>query len=507
MTPALNGVSPVFGKRSVTMLLSSATQIPAASPSISSRKAEIWTHSERSAAERPTWRQKAAFFHGEDEGYLRFLIPENARVLEIGCGIGDTLAALKPSHGVGVDFSPALIDVARQRHPGLTFQVGDVEDPATIAALGGPFDYILVLDTVGSLDDCQKFLEQLHPLSTRETRVVIGYFSHLWQPILKLAEIVGRRMPMPSQNVLAPADIAALARLADFDPVKSEQRVLAPVALFGLGRLINRFISILPGFRFFALRHYAVCRSVPAAAENLRSATVVIPARNERGNIEPAVLRTPQFCDDIEIIFIEGHSKDGTYEEIERVKAAYPDRDIKAMRQPGKGKADAVFTAYDVARGDVLMILDADLTMPPEQLPKFWQAIRSGKGEFINGSRLVYPLEQDAMRFLNLIANKIFSWLFSWLLNQRYTDTLCGTKVMRRSDYYRLRDGKAYFGDFDPFGDFDLIFGAAKLNLKSIDLPIRYAARSYGETQISRFRHGVMLLKMVVFAFFKIKAI
>jgi glycosyltransferase involved in cell wall biosynthesis len=166
-----------------------------------------------------------------------------------------------------------------------------------------------------------------------------------------------------------------------------------------------------------------------------------------------------------------------------------------------------VFTAYDLARGDVLMILDADLTVPPEQLPKFWHAIRSGQGEFINGSRLVYPLEEDAMRFLNLIANKTFSYLFSWLLNQRYTDTLCGTKVIRRSDYYRLREGKSYFGDFDPFGDFDLIFGAAKLNLKSIDLPIRYAARVYGETQISRFRHGLMLLRMVIFAFFKIKAI
>lgn len=470
-------------------------------------KQAVFANSENFAASRAEWRSKAAFFHHEDEAYLRFLIPKSARVLEIGCGIGDTLAALEPAHGVGIDFSPAVIDVARARHPDLTFIVGDAENPATIASVEGPFDYILVLDTIGSLDDCQKFLAQLHPLCTRETRVVIGYFSHLWQPVLKFAEWIGRRMPLPPQNALAPADVAAIAQLADFEPVKAEQRMLMPVSLFGLGHLVNRFISILPGFRFFALRHYSVCRSWPAAREDLKSATVVIPARNERGNIEPAIQRLPQFCDDIEIIFIEGHSKDGTFEEMERVKAAYPGKDIKLMRQPGKGKADAVFTAYDVARGDVLMILDADLTMPPEQLPKFWDAIKSGKGEFINGSRLVYPLEDDAMRFLNLIANKTFSYLFSWLLNQRYTDTLCGTKVMRRSDYYRLRDGKAYFGDFDPFGDFDLIFGASKLNLKTIDLPIRYAARSYGETQISRFRHGVMLLKMVIFAFFKIKAI
>ena len=474
---------------------------------VSDRKAEILNHSEKYAASREAWRQQSAFFHREDEIYLRFLIPAGARVLEIGCGTGDTLAALSPSYGVGLDLSPTMIEQARRLHPSLTFHVGDCEDAFAIAALGGSFDYILVQDTLGSIEDCQKFLERLHPLCTRQTRLVIGYFSHLWQPVLRLAEWMGQRMPYPAQNVLAPDDVANLALLADFDPVKTERRLLMPVSLLGLGRILNRFVSILPGIRQLALRHYVVCRSMRAADDGLKSATVVIPARNERGNIEPAIQRLPQFCDDIEIIFIEGHSKDGTFDEIERVKAAYPDKDIKAMRQPGKGKADAVFTAYDVARGDVLMILDADLTMPPEQLPKFWDAIRSGKGEFINGSRLVYPLEDDAMRFLNLIANKTFSYLFSWLLNQRYTDTLCGTKVMRRSDYYRLREGKAYFGDFDPFGDFDLIFGASKLNLKSIDLPIRYAARSYGETQISRFRHGVMLLKMVVFAFFKIKAI
>jgi glycosyltransferase involved in cell wall biosynthesis len=259
--------------------------------------------------------------------------------------------------------------------------------------------------------------------------------------------------------------------------------------------------------RHLSLRHYMVARSARHVDDGLQSATVVVPARNERGNIEPAVLRLPAFCDDIEIIFIEGHSKDGTYEEMERVKAAYPDRDIKLMRQPGKGKADAVFTAFDAARGDVLMILDADLTMPPEQLPKFWAAIRSGQGEFINGSRLVYPMEDEAMRFLNLIANKAFALIFSWLLNQRITDTLCGTKVLRRTDYERLKRGRAYFGDFDPFGDFDLIFGASKLNLKMVDVPIRYANRTYGETQISRFRHGFMLLRMVLFAFKKIKAV
>lgn len=473
---------------------------------ISARKASIHKFSERYAASRDRWRTKASFFHREDQTYLRFLIPPASRVLEIGCGTGDTLASLKPSYGVGVDFSEGMIAKARERHPELTFRLGDAEDLETINTIEGPFDFILILDTIGSFDDCQETIFRLHKLCSRETRLVIGYFSHLWWPILRMAEIVGLRMPYPEQNVLSPADVRSFARLADFDPVKSEQRVISPLALFGVGRLVNRFISILPGIRALALRHFLVCRSTHVHGPELKSVTIVIPARNERGNIEPAVQRIGDFCSDIEILFVEGHSQDGTFAEMERVKSAYPDRDIKIMSQPGKGKADAVFSAFDAARGDVLMILDADLTMPPEQLPKFWEAIQSGRGEFINGSRLVYRMDDGAMRFLNLIANRLFSVLFSWILNQRYTDTLCGTKVLRRTDYLRLKAGKSYFGDFDPFGDFDLIFGASKLNLKSIDLPIRYAARNYGETQISRFTHGCMLLKMVAFAFLKIKA-
>jgi glycosyltransferase involved in cell wall biosynthesis len=277
------------------------------------------------------------------------------------------------------------------------------------------------------------------------------------------------------------------------------------VRLLGLGRLVNRFLAPLPLIGNLCLRHFTVCRSLRRSAE-VRSATVVIPARNERGNIEAAVKRIPRFVEPLEIIFVEGHSRDGTWEEIERVAAAYPDYHIKAMRQPGTGKGDAVFAGFEAARGEVLMILDADLTMPPEQLPKFWDAICSGKGEFVNGSRLIYPMQQEAMRVLNLIANKAFSLLFTWLLSQRFTDTLCGTKAMRRSDYARIKAARSYFGKFDPFGDFELIFGASKLGLKAVEIPIRYASRTYGETQISRFRHGFMLLRMVLFAFMRIKA-
>jgi SAM-dependent methyltransferase len=473
---------------------------------MSPRKEEICRLADSLASQRAQWLQRNAFFHREDLLYLKFLIPEGLRMLELGCGTGHLLAALKPSFCLGVDISNNMIAEAQRAHPELCFVVGDIEDESLIRSLPGPFDVILIVDTLGALDDCQRLFESLHDLCTADTRVIVAYFSHLWHPALKLAEAVGLRMPQLPQNVLSPEDVRALVELADFESVRIERRLLAPFSMLGLGRVINRFIAPFPVIRGLCLRYYSICRSI-RHRNAVNSATVVIPARNEMGNIEAAVKRTPRFTDDLEIIFVEGHSTDGSWEEIQRVIAAYPEYDIKAIRQPGKGKADAVFAAFERARGDALMILDADLTMPPEQLPKFWQALHSGRGEFINGSRLVYPMEREAMRFLNLIANKSFSLLFTWLLSQRLTDTLCGTKVLRREDYIKIKHGRAYFGDFDPFGDFDLIFGAAKLGLKIVEIPIRYASRTYGDTQISRFRHGFLLLRMVMLAFWRIKAL
>jgi SAM-dependent methyltransferase len=474
---------------------------------LSPRKEKIRRWSDATASERARWRQHAAFFHREDMHYLKFLIPEGMRVLELGCCTGELLAGLKPSFGVGVDLSSSAIEEAKRVYPAYRFYAGDIEAPEFIESLPGPFDYIVIVDTLGSLEDCQLVFENLHMLCTRETRLIVGYFSHLWYPLLKFAEAIGLKMPQPSQNVLAPADVCSLAALADFEALKGERRVLSPLRMFGLGRFINRFLAPFPVFSSLCLRHYTVCRSLRQRGEAPSTATIVIPARNERGNIDAAIQRIPRFAKALEIIFVEGHSSDGTWSEIERVVQANPHLNVKGMRQSGNGKADAIRTGFEAASGDVLMILDADLTMPPEQLPKFWEAIHSQKGEFINGSRLTYPMEHESMRFLNLVANKIFSFLFTWLLGQRFTDTLCGTKVLRRSDYARLKTAPGYFDSFDPFGDFDLIFGASKLGLKIIEVPIRYATRTYGETQISRFRHGLLLLRMLWIGFLRIKAL
>ena len=480
---------------------------PESSSNLSARKKAIRELFDRLAPRREYWISRNDYFYDQDLAYMRFLIPRGLRILELGCGTGQLLDALEPSYGLGIDLSPEMVRQARMNRPRLEFLEGDIEDPDLLRGLDQTFDVVVLSDTIGLLDDCQQALENLHCICTPRTRVVIAYHSHAWEPILRVAEKLGLMMPQVEQNWLSTEDIMGLLQLADFEPIKREWRTLIPRRAFGLGSIVNRFVAPLPILRRLCLRNYVVARPGRSPALGRPSTTVLVPCRNERGNVEAAVRRIPDFCPDLEILFVEGHSRDGTLEEIHRVIAAYPERDTKVVRQPAKGKGDAVRFGFANARGEVLIILDGDLTVPPETLPKFYEALVSGKGEFINGSRLVYPMEGEAMRFLNQVANHTFSRLFTWLLNQRFTDTLCGTKALTKAAYEQIAANRNYFGDFDPFGDFDLIFGAAKLNLKILEVPIRYAARTYGETQISRFRHGWLLLRMVVFAFRRLKAL
>lgn len=444
------------------------------------------------------------YYHQRIEDIYRFLIPEGMRVLEIGCGRGDLLASLKPAYGLGIDFSGRMIEQARQRHPQLEFVEGDAHD----FCLDTTFEVVILSDLVNELWDVQKVLGQIARVCAPGTRIVLNVFSHLWEQPLDLARRLGLATPQLLQNWLTPGDLSELLALEDFEVIRHSHEILLPLPLWPLSAICNRYLVKLWPVRHLALTNLMVARPRPAAAAHRQKepvVSVVVPARNEAGNIAAIFDRTPEMGAGTELIFVEGGSQDDTYATIEREMAKHPERRCQLMRQSGTGKGDAVRAGFARANGEVLMILDADMTVPPEDLPRFYKVLASGKGEFINGVRLVYPMEQEAMRFLNKLGNKFFSLAFSWLLSQQIKDTLCGTKVLWKRDYQRIVENRGYFGEFDPFGDFDLLFGAARQNLKLTQIPIRYRERTYGSTNIQRFRHGFLLLKMVAFAARKIK--
>jgi ubiquinone/menaquinone biosynthesis C-methylase UbiE len=439
--------------------------------------------------------------------FYRFLIPPGMKVLELGSGEGDLLAAVCPSVGVGVDFCPSMIHRAHARHPELRFVEADVH---FVDLKGETFDFIIVSDLVNDLWNVQRAFTNALRFAHPDTRIIINSYSRLWEGPRRIAEWTGFAKKQPLQNWLTRQDLENLLYLADFEVIRASQEVLLPLNIPLIGPFANKVAVKLWPIRHLGLTNFVIARPRPHPQPDPEPiVSVIVAARNESGNVANIFDRVPQMGGGTELIFVEGGSKDDTYATIEREIAVRgslgPAGPAQLYRQTGKGKGDAVRLGFAKAKGEVLMILDADLTVPPEDLPYFYEAWRSGRGEFVNGVRLVYPMEGGAMRFFNFLGNKFFSLAFSWLLGQSIKDTLCGTKVLSREHYRMIADNRAYFGDFDPFGDFDLIFGAAHFNMKIVDLPVRYAERVYGETNIQRWSHGWLLLKMVVYAMWRLK--
>lgn len=362
----------------------------------------------------------------------------------------------------------------------------------------GKYDYIVLPNTFAAVKDVQLYINKIKKNCYPETKIIVVYFNFLWKPFLSIASFLNiRKKDTEEPNWLSSFDIENLFHLEGFRKVKSGRRFIP---------FLGKTIPQLPLINNLCLTTYQIFK--PGNTRSDYSVSIIIPARNEEGNMKGVLNKIPNLGRKTEVIFVEGHSTDNTYKAIqEEIKSNKTKINASLYKQKRKGKEDAVDLGFRKATNDILMILDADLTVPPRDLKKFYSAISMGYGDFINGSRLVYPMENQAMRTLNYLGNKCFSLLFSYLLGQPVKDTLCGTKVLFRKDYFKIRKLKKEFEYLDPFGDFDLLFGATKLNLKIVEIPVRYKERTYGTTNIKRFKNGWQLIKMTIVAARKIKFI
>ncbi len=448
----------------------------------------------------------ARYYYGRIQKRLSQIVEPGARVLEIGCGRGEMLASLNPSVGVGIDADSTQIAEARKRYADLRFFRMRFED---VHELNEKFDYVLFCQSLGNVYDLQTLFRSVQHVCHARTRAIIVHYSRVWQPALRLMEWLGIKQRAPEPNWLPTDEVIHLLRLGGFETIRSFGMTILPVHIPLLSSLCNRLLGNLPFLHLLGLNYVVIARPVRAdrrQPSELNSVSIVVPARNEAGHIKQLLQRIPRLANEQEVIFVEGNSTDDTWDVIRETVDTYKGPlTLRALRQDGSGKGDAVRKGFAAAKGDILYILDADISVPPEELTSFHEVITSGAGEFINGSRMVYLMDRNAMRFLNLLGNKFFGWMFTYLLSQHFRDTLCGTKVLSRADYERIAANRTYFGKIDPFGDFDLLLGAAKLNLKIVDVPVHYKARTYGETNISRFRHGWMLLRMCLLAAKKLK--
>lgn len=472
------------------------------------RRQRTREHLAKIAPRREGWIKRNSYYYKLLGSLLRFLVEPQKQVLSVRCGTGNLLAAVEPSGGKGIDICDEIVDIARQRNPSLNFTVAfpDKDEFRQKFRPGETFDYILFNDIGDTVDVLQAF-RNLKPLCQRHTRVLVTTYNHLWEPLVTFAEWTGMKVPRAEQNWLSMADIRNLLKLTGFEALETHRIVLLPKYLPLLSGFLNRFCARLPFLSKLCMTQVIVARKVPppVAVEDL-TVSVVIPCKNEKGNVEEAVRRIPSLAGRTEIIFCDDQSTDGTAEEVRRMQLCYPDKDIRLEHGPGVCKSRNVWTGFDAAKGDVLLILDADLTTIPEELPYFIEVIVSGQAEFVNGSRLVYPVPKGAMNGANMVGNKFFSVAFTYLLGQRVKDTLCGTKVLWRSDWERVRPMLGSWGTEDRWGDYELLFGAAKLNLKILDLPVHYQERIYGSTKMTKvFRNGLVMLRMCWHGFLKLK--
>ncbi len=448
---------------------------------------------DRIAQKRDRWIVRNRYYYGRIKRLLRFIVEPQKRVLEVRCQTGGLLAATEPSFGVGVEISQELVEVARKDHPDLDFICSDPED----LVLGEKFDYVIfghIFDTV----DILSALNRIRDHCTQDTRLLIVNYNQLWEPVLEVASSLGLRSPYVEPNWVSSEDVNRFLVLSGFRPLRTHRILLFPKYIPVVSFFLNEFLAKLPGLRQLCMVQVTVARLKPKEhEENKTSVSVIVPCRNEQGNIRAAVERIPDMGRHTEIIFCDDKSTDGTADEVRRVQKLYPDRDIRLLEGPGICKAENVWTGFRGAKGDVLMILDADLTVMPEELPLFFQALVGNIGEFINGSRLVYPVPKTAMKFFNRAGNRVFGVVFSYLLSQRFKDTLCGTKVLWRKDWLRIENGLGGWGIRDLWGDYELIFGASKLHLEIVEMPVHYQERMYGVTKMTRvFWNGVRMLRI-----------
>ncbi len=461
---------------------------------------------DRLAPQRAYWLERNRGYRDEIAREYRYLVPTGQRVLEVGCGLGDLLAAVEPERGVGIDISTGMIVRARSRHPSprLEFLAGPIEEVEPPEPV---FDAVIMSDVVGYLYDIRQVFERLLPWCHPRTRLVLNAHSRLWEPAFRVVERLGLRARMPDTSWVTREDLAGLLHLSGFEVVWTRPRILLPLRLLGLGRIVNRWLAPFPPFTALAVTNVMVARPQcpPLPPPHRTRVSVIVPCRNEQETIPEIVVRVPRLGAETELVFVEGGSTDATWDACIEAQRANPERRIQVHRQTGTGKGDAVRLGFAKATGEVLAILDADLSVAPEDLPPFIDALLTGKAELVNGSRLVYTMESRAMRWLNLVGNKLFSLIFTGLVGQRMKDTLCGTKVLLAEDWRRILRVRDELGGIDPFGDFDLLLGGARLGLRILDLPVRYRERTYGTTNIRRFHHGALLFRMCAVALTRLK--
>jgi SAM-dependent methyltransferase len=457
--------------------------------------AQIQAHFNALAADYRALKARNGYYNGCLTRWCQSLVPPGRTVLDVGCGRGDVLAAVRPGRGVGVDICPEMTLRAQADHPGFEFITGPIEDFSE----PGRFDAALCINTLEYMWDVGAVLDAVHATLRDNGRLLVTTANPLWSPVFHVASALGLRIPECRRLFITQLDLVNMLELHGFDIVYQRMDLALPKRIPGLSALVNWTLSRIPGVRHLCSTQLVVARKIPRTRRDY-SVSMVIPCHNERDNVQRCVREARRLGTSTEVIFVDDGSTDGTASAID--PGLNPDLEVRVISySPNRGKGSAVKAGFDAARGDIVVIVDADLTTHPEELQPLYEAFAMGRAEFVNGTRFVYPMEGRAMKWLNYMGNRLFTILVSLIMERRVSDTLCGTKAMFRSDYRHMVMGR------DPWGDYDVLFGAAQLRLVLRELPLHYRERTAGQSKMKSLRHTLNLLRMCWWGFWQVKTL
>jgi len=458
-------------------------------------KSVIIEHFNRLAAEYDVWLRRNEFYHRCVQSLYKSVIPAGSSVLEVGCASGELLQSVKPSCGVGIDISENMVSLARQKYPDLTFISADI-DTLPPGELNMKFDRIILSNLVDYLSDIVGTLARVKEFINDYGLIILTTENPLWQPLMKLGSKLKLRMPDCPRNYVMLRDLKNIAELADFEVIKMGFEFLVPLRIPFLSSAINSIVAEIPFLRKMCLLQYIVMRH--RKRRQPLSCSVIIPCHNEADNIAECIQSVPPMGTFTEIIVVDDGSTDDTKLKVEAIMKN--DGRVRLIsHEQRRGKGYAVRSGGEAAQADVIMILDADMSVPPEELPRFFEPIQAGRADFVNGTRMIYPMKGQAMRTLNYLGNKFFSLILSWLMEQHISDTLCGTKACLKKDYLKIRMGRC------AWGDFDLLFGIARLRKKIVEMPVHYQERVAGKSKMRVLKHGLLLMRMCFVGLYELK--
>src|SRR3989338_2088423 len=437
------------------------------------------------------WRNKNLYYHNEITRFYKDIIPKNKNILEVGSADGYLLNELCPNRGVGVDISAQMIDIARKKFPHLNFVNSSIENYSYVHS----FDYIVLSNILEFVSDLYIFFSAMASKASPKTKMIITSINPLWEPAMKLATRLKMRIPVQMKNFVTSKDIENMLNISGWEVIESNYRMFSPVKIPLISFFLNKLIPRLPVLKNLCIIQFIIAKPKQLfTIDHSLSCSVIIPCHNEEGNIEECIDRIPSLGSFTEVVVVDDGSNDKTATLVKNIQSGKK-RVRLISYTPNKGKGHAVKTGFESATGDILIILDADMAVLPEELSKFYMVLASSQAEFINGTRMLYDMAPGAMKFINYLGNKIFGIILSFIIGQRNTDTLCGTKAFYNSDYMNFKMRRC------PWGDFDLLFEAARMKLKTVEMPVHYFPRREGRSKMKAFKHGLMLLKMCWYGF------